>query len=157
MGKAGNLPREIPWAERLVTQTKMSVYLATIPGAVREHDPSFAQSDDGSTAAFVAILLLVMALVIMMGVLFRSVGAGIGGALNDMVATGKTPTPVKPPPIVPMPSQTDDMFRILPYDNGDDNDDDFLVLSSDIPTVGVPKCFTCGRPINEGDHPNCSM
>ncbi len=135
----------------------MPVYLTTIPGAVPGHDPSLAQSDDSSSVAFVAILLLIVTLVMIVAGVVRSASDGIGNALNDIFATGKTPTPVKPLPIVPMPSEPDDMFRILPNDEENCTEDSFVVLSDDISTVGNSKCFTCGRPIDEGDHQHWLM
>lgn len=130
----------------------MSAYLATIPRAVPGHNPGIAQSDGGSTVAFVIVLLLVTALVIMVGSLFRSVSDGMGNAFHDLFSTGRAPAPAKSPPIVPMPPEPDDLFRILHNDDEDDTDDAFVIVSADIPIVGDPKCFTCGRPLNKGDH-----
>jgi hypothetical protein len=135
----------------------MSAYLATVPGAVPQDGPRTDQIDFGSMVSPVVFMLLVFALIFAVGNLISAVSDGIGNAVHDLLAAGGTPAPRKQFPKTQALAEPDDLFRILPDNHDEADDDSFTILPSDAPTVGVAKCFVCGRPMNDGDHSHSLM
>lgn len=107
----------------------------------------------------VLLSILTVALAIALGAFFRS-------AWSDAKAIHAAPQPkILAPPVTPtLPKvafEPDDSFRILQdAPDAEEYDDNFgyiNILSDPEPaTLPSPKCFVCGRPMNEGEHSHFS-
>lgn len=135
----------------------MPAYLATVPGIVSESAANTGSSDaDAGTFAAVAVsVLLFFLLLFMLGGVFRAVGQGLGSILDSLFAPGTLLEPRTKVPTLTKPVKSEDFFRVLPESHtaAVDDDDHFALLpADDTPQLHAPKCFVCGRPMNEDDH-----
>ena len=135
----------------------MSAYLATLPGIVSERtvNTGNGDADAGSLMAVVVLVLLFLFLLFMLGGLFRALGQGLGSILDSIFRPGTLLEPRTKVPTLTKAVTSEDFFRVLPESHAVavDDDDHFVLLpTDDVPQLQPPKCFVCGRPLNEGDH-----
>jgi len=132
----------------------MPPYLATIATESTPGGTPPSALDAGTLVAAVLLAVLTLALAIAVGALLRPRGGGIANAAVNPVQPKGLWSPVHQPEPNTLGPDHDDFFRVLPEGNNNGTIlDDFRILSEpDVLTVASPKCFVCGRPMNEGDH-----
>jgi hypothetical protein len=132
----------------------MLAHLATL--ATESSRVGTTASDLGAGTLVAAILLtvLTLALAIAFGTLLRPRGGGIANAVVNPAQPKGPWSPVHQLGTPAFGLDHDDFFRVLPEENNNGIiRDGFRILSEpDALTVVSPKCFVCGRPMNEGDH-----
>jgi len=136
----------------------MGAFLSTIPGnvSVTGTDAANAETDVGNAFGGVVVAFLLLLTLLMMSGVFRALGQGLGSILDSLFSPG---TLLQPPTKAPTRVKTverEDFFRVLPeigHTVTVVSDEHFALLPTDDTTqLHAPKCFVCGRPLNEGDH-----
>lgn len=103
--------------------------------------------DAGLLAVALPLSVLVVLLLVAVWRVFRSVSRGI--ATHNLQPVRPEFLQIPANDVGPAPFHG---FRIIPEEHAEKLGGFKVLADPDAPALSTPKCFVCGRPVDEGDH-----